>query len=107
MPKLTGVVPPIGTPVTNQDRVDEAGLRRLSRYLLDAGVNGILANGTMGGFAFLTDEEQIRAISCVVSEVNGAVPVMGGIGETSTSRAVRKAKAIRSEERRVGKECRS
>jgi len=51
----------------------------------------------MGGFAFLTDEEQIRAISCVVSEVNGAVPVMGGIGETSTSRAVRKAKAIARE----------
>jgi len=94
MPKLSGVVPPIGTPVTDNDRVDEKGLRRLTRYLLDAGVSGILANGTMGGFAFLTDEEQIRAISIVVSEVNGTVPVMGGIGETSTSRAVRKAKEI-------------
>src|SRR5713226_1209448 len=94
MPKLTGVVPPIGTPVTNQDRVDEAGLRRLARYLVDAGVAGILANGTMGGFAFLTDEEQLRAISIIVDEVNGAVPVIGGVGETSTSRAVRKAKQI-------------
>jgi dihydrodipicolinate synthase/N-acetylneuraminate lyase len=97
MSKLAGVVPPIGTPVTSQDRVDEAGLRRLTRYLLDAGVDGILANGTMGGFAFLTDEEQVRAVSIVVSEANGAVPIMGGIGETSTSRAVRKAKQIVSE----------
>src|SRR6185437_1779593 len=97
MPKLSGVVPPIGTPVTDDDRVDEAGLRRLTRYLLEGGVRGILANGTMGGFAFLTDEEQIRAISIVVSEVNGAVPVMGGIGETSTSRAIRKAREVARE----------
>jgi 4-hydroxy-tetrahydrodipicolinate synthase len=97
MSKLFGVVPPIGTPVTDDDRVDEPGLRRLTRYLVDAGVNGILANGTMGGFAFLTDKEQIKAISIVVSEVNAAVPVMGGIGETSTSRAIQKAKDIARE----------
>jgi dihydrodipicolinate synthase/N-acetylneuraminate lyase len=97
MSKLAGVVPPIGTPVSTQDRVDEPALRRLTRYVVDAGVNAILANGTMGGFAFLTDEEQIRAVSVVVSEVNGAIPVMGGIGETSTSRAVRKARQIARE----------
>jgi 4-hydroxy-tetrahydrodipicolinate synthase len=94
---LAGVIPPIGTPVTDGDQVDEAGLRRLTRYLLSAGVDGIFANGSMGGFAFLTDEEQVRAISVVVSEVNNAVPVMGGIGETGTRRAVRKAKLIASE----------
>ena len=92
--KLKGVVPPIGTPLTHGDRVDEPGLRRLTRYLLDAGVDGILANGTMGGFAFLSDEEQLRAISIVVDEVNGVIPVMGGLGETSTSRAIPKAKKI-------------
>src|SRR5215469_2238565 len=94
MRKVAGVVPPIGTPITQDNAVDERSLRRLTRYVLDAGVNGILANGTMGGFAFLTDDEQVRAGSIVVSEVNGAIPVMGGIGETSTSRAVRKARQI-------------
>ncbi|MGH9644561.1 MAG: dihydrodipicolinate synthase family protein [Terriglobales bacterium] len=97
MSKLCGVIPPIATPVTDEDRVDEPALRRLTRYLVDAGVNGILANGTMGGFAFLADEEQIKAISVVVSEVNGAVPVIGGIGETSTSRAIKKAKQVARE----------
>jgi dihydrodipicolinate synthase/N-acetylneuraminate lyase len=96
MAKLAGVIPPIGTPILDGE-VDEPGLRRLTRYLLDAGVNGLLANGTMGGFAFLTDEEQLRAISIVVSEVNGTIPVMGCIGETSTSRAIRKAKQIARE----------
>jgi 4-hydroxy-tetrahydrodipicolinate synthase len=97
MSKIAGVVPPIGTPVSRQDRVDEPGLRRLTRYLVDAGVDAILANGTMGGFAFLTDDEQIRAVSVVVSEVNGAIPVMGGIGETSTRRAIEKAKQVARE----------
>jgi 4-hydroxy-tetrahydrodipicolinate synthase len=92
--RLRGVVPPIGTPLTDGDRVDEAALRRLTQYLVKAGVSGILANGTMGGFAFLTDDEQLRAVSIIVEEVNGAIPVLGGVGETSTSRAVRKAKQI-------------
>ena len=74
--------------------MDEAGLRRLTRYIVDAGVDGILANGTMGGFAFLTDEEQLRAISIIVDEVGGAIPIIGRLGETSTSRALRKAKDI-------------
>jgi 4-hydroxy-tetrahydrodipicolinate synthase len=51
----------------------------------------------MGGFAFLSDEEQMRAISIVASEANGSVPVMGGLAETSTSRAIRKAKSIAGE----------
>ena len=95
--KLRGVVPPIGTPLTDDDRVDEAGLRRLNRYLLSAGVHGIFANGSMGGFAFLTDDEQVRSIGITVSEVNRAVPVMGGLGEISSSRAVRMARRIARE----------
>jgi len=88
---LRGVIPPVATPLTDQDRVDEPSLRRLVRFLLSAGVHGILANGTMGGFAFLTDQEQIRAISIVVDEVHGAVPVIGCVAETSTSRAIPRA----------------
>jgi 4-hydroxy-tetrahydrodipicolinate synthase len=91
---LRGVIPSIATPLTDQDRVDEPSLRRLVRFLLSAGVHGILANGTMGGFAFLTDQEQIRAISIVVDEVHGAVPVIGCVAETSTSRAIPKALQI-------------
>jgi 4-hydroxy-tetrahydrodipicolinate synthase len=51
----------------------------------------------MGGFAFLTDDQQIRSIATTVSEVNHQVPVMGGLGETSTSRAVKMAKRIAAE----------
>lgn len=94
---LHGIIPAIGTPLQGDDRVDEPGLRRLGRYLLDAGVHGMFANGSMGGFAFLTDDEQVRSVSITVSETAGRVPVIGGLGETSTSRAVRLAKRIAAE----------
>ena len=97
MSKVMGVVPPIGTPVQEDERVDEAALRRLTRYLLDGGVHGIFANGSMGGFAFLSDEQQLKALSIVVSEVNGAVPVLGGVSAPGTNLAVRKAKQIARE----------
>jgi len=95
--KLRGVVTPIATPLTSAEQIDEAGLRRLVRHLLSSGIRAILANGSMGGFAWLTDEDQFRAISIVVSEVNGAIPVIGGLGETGTRRAVEMAKRIARE----------
>ena len=48
----------------------------------------------MSGFAFLTDDEQLRAVETVIEEAAGRVPVMAGLGETSTSRAIPKAKAL-------------
>ncbi len=95
--RLRGVIPPLGTPLQGNNEVDEAGLRRMSQYLLGAGVDAIFANGTMGGFAFLTDDQQVRSVATTVAEVNKAVPVMAGLGETSTSRAVRMAKRLAAE----------
>ena len=91
---LKGIIPPIGTPLTADERVDEKGLRRLVRYLLAAGVHGIFANGTMSGFALLTDSEQLRSVEIVVSEVDRRVPVIAGVSDTGTKRVIEKAKQI-------------
>ena len=92
--KLKGIVPPIGTPVTIDEQVDEKGLRNLVRYLLDAGVHGIFANGTMGCCALLSDAEQFRAIEIVADEVNGKVPVVAGVSDSGTRRVIEKIKAV-------------
>lgn len=92
--KLKGIVPPIGTPVTSDERVDEKGMRNLVRYLLESGVQGIFVNGTMGCFALLRDAEQLRAIEIVTDEVNGMVPVVAGISDTGTQRVIEKLKAV-------------
>lgn len=94
---LSGVIPAAGTPLAGDDSVDQAGLRRLVGYLLEAGVHGLFANGSMGGFAFLPEEEQIRSVATAVEAVGGRVPVIAGVGETSTSRALRLARRIAAE----------
>jgi len=95
--KLCGVTVPVGTPLAAGEELDEPGLRRLVRHVITNGVSGILANGSMGGFAWLTDEDRLRSIRIVVEEANGAVPVLGGLGETGTKRAVQMAKRIAAE----------
>lgn len=92
--KLSGVVPPVGTPLAAGDRVDVPGLKRLVQHLLGGGVHGLFANGSMSGFAFLTDAEQMQAIETVLEESGGKVPVMAGLGETGTSRAVPRAREM-------------
>lgn len=91
---LKGIIPPIGTPVTEDERVDENGLRNLVRYLIDGGVHGIFANGTMGCFALLSDAEQMRLIDIVVDEVGGRVPVIAGVSDTGTKRVIAKIREV-------------
>ena len=92
--KLKGMVPPIGTPITEDEKVDEKGLRNLVRYLLDGGVHGIFVNGSMGCFALLKDAEQLRAIEIVADEVSGKVPVVAGISDSGTARVIEKVKTV-------------
>lgn len=92
--KLRGIIPPIGTPLLSDERVDETGLRRLVRYLLDADVHGLFVNGSMGGFALLRDDEQLRAIEIVIDEVKGLKPVMAGVADTGTRRTIERIKQV-------------
>jgi 4-hydroxy-tetrahydrodipicolinate synthase len=89
---LRGVVPPIATPLTPEEKVDEAGMRHLVAHLLEAGVHGVFVAGSTGEFALLRDEERRRAVELVVAEVGGKVPVFVGVGDSSTARAVDRAK---------------
>lgn len=90
--KLKGVVVPLGTPLTRDERVDEKGMRKLIRYVLDGGVHGVFVLGAMGGFSSLEDKEKSRAIEIVVDEVNGKTPVIAGASDTSTKRVIRNAR---------------
>ena len=84
---LTGVVPPLVTPLTPEYDIDTASLARLVAYQLAAGVSGVFVLGTSGEGTFLTDEQRRTVLSVTVSEVAGAVPVLAGAIDTSTARS--------------------
>ena len=52
---LTGVVPPVCTPLTPDREVDTASLVRLVDHLVTAGVDALFVLGSSSEAAFLTD----------------------------------------------------
>lgn len=85
---LQGVFPALVTPLTPEEEVDTAALRRVVRYCLDAGVHGVVVLGTTGEFPAMTEKMRATAIETVLSEVNGQVPVVAGCGDTSTKKTL-------------------
>ena len=86
--QFVGIIPPVATPLDENERVDGNSMRTLVRHLLQSGVHGIFVLGSTGEFAHLTDDEKRRAIEIVVSEVNGKVPVLVGVTEAGTKRSI-------------------
>lgn len=94
---IRGVIPPIVTPVDENEQVDEAGLRRVIEHVIGGGVHGILALGSNGEFYGLDHEQQERTVRITVEQVNGRVPVYMGIGAITTRECValaRKGEAL-------------
>ena len=84
--QLTGVVPPLVTPLTPEYDVDTASLARLIQHQLTGGVDGVFVLGTSGEGTFLTDEQRQVVLETTVAEVSGQVPVLAGVIDTSTAR---------------------
>ena len=84
--KIVGVIPPIITPVDEQERVDEKGLRALVDHCIDHGLHGIFVCGSNGECMALTQKERDRAIRITLDQCAGRVPVIAGCMDSSTQR---------------------
>jgi 4-hydroxy-tetrahydrodipicolinate synthase len=73
-------------------RVDEAGLKRIVDYHIEAGTDCVSPVGTTGESPTLTHDEHERVIAVVCEHAAGRVKVMPGTGSNSTSEAVRLTK---------------
>jgi 4-hydroxy-tetrahydrodipicolinate synthase len=92
MAQPVGVMPPCITLFDERGDIDEARTEQHVGWLLDAGVDAILAIGTCGEFPTLSIEERERLTDLFVEWVAGRVPLYIGVMDTSTARAVRLAK---------------
>ena len=88
---LTGVFPVLPTPFVPEDQVDEAGLRRLVRYLLHCGVDGLTYPGVASEVGQLTEPERLRMTAAVLEEVAGRVPVIVGVSSRDAKTTIRLA----------------
>lgn len=93
--KVRGVIPPIVTPLHPDGRVDTASLRRLVEFQIKAGVDALFALGTGGEGPWLTADRRALVLQTVVDAAAGRVPVLAGVSDIGTARAV---EAIRDAE---------
>lgn len=93
---LSGIVPPMVTPLGPDGRVDTAALQSEVAYLLAQGVQGLCVAGSTGEGHALLDEEVAEVCRIVVAAVRGRVPVVGGVIRNSTRAAVRCALGLKA-----------
>jgi 4-hydroxy-tetrahydrodipicolinate synthase len=88
MLKPYGIIPAMVTPLTREDELNEAALRRLTNYLVENGVHGVFATGSQGEFWAFSAQEKQRTWEIVVGETNGRVPVYVGTAAVTTREAI-------------------
>ncbi len=93
--RLEGIIPPLATPFTAEQELDEAALRREVRYMLDQGVHGLTIGGSTGEGHTLSVEESCQLAVATLDETRGRVPVISGIIRDSTRDVIRYGKALR------------
>ncbi len=81
---FTGVGTALITPFRKDGSLDEAGIRRLVRRQIDAGIHFVSPCGTTGEAPTLSEREKIRVCELVVGEAAGRVPVLAGAGGYNT-----------------------
>ncbi|MBE6907377.1 dihydrodipicolinate synthase family protein [Marasmitruncus massiliensis] len=89
---IIGVIPPIITPVDEQERVDEKALRLLIDHCIENGIHGIFVAGSNGECLALTQQERDRAIKIALDQVGGRVPLIAGVMDASTPRVIENIK---------------
>ncbi|MBB3347987.1 dihydrodipicolinate synthase family protein [Sphingomonas sp. BK069] len=88
-----GVFPAVTTQVREDLTLDLADTQRVVDELIRDGVTGIIALGTVGENNSLDHDEKVSVLSAIVEVVKGRVPVLTGVSEYDTRRAVRYAQA--------------
>ncbi len=89
--ELKGVIPPIVTPVDENENVDEAGLKKVIDYVIGGGVHGVFVLGSNGEFYAFDSENQRRAVEITVNHVKGRVPVYAGASAITTKGCIKSA----------------
>ena len=85
--KIKGVAVPMITPFKEDQKVDEDGIRKLTRYLINNGIAGengfLIPTGSTGESPMLNDKEIKNIFTIVKEEAGNKVMVMGGCSHTN------------------------
>ncbi|HDY85607.1 hypothetical protein LCGC14_0625260 [marine sediment metagenome] len=88
---FSGIIAYTITPFTLDEQINIDVLHALIDKLIDAGVDAIAALGSAGEGVYLDDDEWHFVASETIKQVKGRVPVIIGIAELTTKKAISRA----------------
>jgi 4-hydroxy-tetrahydrodipicolinate synthase len=86
--RFPGIIPAVTTPFDASGDVDVGALEANIAALLDAGVHGVVATGTMGEAGSLSTAERRAVVAAVARAVDGRVPVIAGVSSGTPAAAI-------------------
>lgn len=93
-PYWQGVFPAITTQLKKDQSLDLDATARHVEVLIKSGVSGIIFLGSLGENQPLRPDEKRLVMEAMIKVVNGRMPVLSGVAETSTAEAIRYARDI-------------
>ena len=86
---LTGVIPSMNIPFTEDNQIDMEGLRRSIEYAVESGVAAILIPVVASEVDALTKEERETIVATAVELTRGKIPVIGGASAGTLEQCLR------------------
>ncbi|MBR6236148.1 MAG: dihydrodipicolinate synthase family protein, partial [Firmicutes bacterium] len=72
---IHGIIPPIITPIDEDEKIDEKLFRDQIEYIIQGGCAGVLVFGSNGEFYVIEDDEMERGLKIAVDQAAGRVPI--------------------------------
>jgi hypothetical protein len=91
--RFPGVIPAVTTPFDAGGAIDVDALGRNARSLLDAGMTGLVGNGTMGEAGSLSADERRTVIETLVDAAGDRATVTAGVSAQTAAAAAVSARA--------------
>lgn len=88
MAQIKGIIPPILTPMNEDESINVTELKNQVNRQIEAGVHGLFPFGTNGEGYILSAQEKELVLKTVVEECNGRVPVYAGTGCIGTKETI-------------------
>ncbi|MDD4108647.1 MAG: dihydrodipicolinate synthase family protein [Prolixibacteraceae bacterium] len=88
---VKGIIPPLVTPLSDNDTIDIEGLERLIEHIIAGEVHGVFILGTTGEFASLSHRLRRVLIENTCRIVKRRIPVLVGITDPASEESLRLA----------------
>ncbi len=95
MSSFRGAITALATPFKDGE-IDYPSLKKLLRFQLDGGIEGLVVSGTTGESPCLELKEIESMYHFVKSEVGGQIPILVGTGSNSTQKTIEASLAAQS-----------